>query len=189
VALTATATVKTYMGITDTSSDTLIGTIVSSVDASIKRYLGRQIESASIASETVDGNGIDDFVVLSDWPVTAVATVVLAGTTLSSSYYAFDATGRLYYKPGGSDAYGAWPLGRRNLVVTYTAGYSSVPADLAMAATKQAAQEAKLSAVQGGRLGDRSTILQDGGTAQYVVATWATGVQDVLDTYRAARCL
>jgi hypothetical protein len=176
------------MGISGSTSDAQIDLIVASVDAAIKKYLGRQIETAAITGEYYDGNGIDDFIVLSDYPVTAVASVAIDGTTLSSGSYAFDsATGRLFYKPGGS-SYGAWPAGRRNILVTFTAGYASVPGDLALAATKQCVYEAKLSNVQGGRLGDRSTIMQDGGTAQYVIAGWYPGVQEVLDAYRSPRC-
>jgi hypothetical protein len=30
--------------------------------------------------------------------------------------------------------------------------------------------------------------MQDGGTAQYVIAGWYPGVQEVLDAYRSPRC-
>lgn len=189
MALTSTATVKTYCGITGSGSDTQIGVIVDAVDAAIKRYLGRQIESAAITGETHDGDGLSDYIVLSDYPVTAVASVTLSGVALASGDYSAESlTGRLFYRPGGS-SYAPWPEGRRNIVVTYTAGYATVPADLALAATMQAAYEVKLSIVQGGRLGDRSTILQDGGTAQYVIAGWYPGLQEkYLDAHRSPRC-
>ncbi len=188
MALTTTAAVKSYEGIGGSGSDALIDTIVAAVDAAIKQFLGRQIESAAVTAEIHDGNGRDDFIVLTESPATAISSVAISGTALSVSDYELDgANGIVFYRPGGA-GYAPWPAGRRNVSVTYTAGYSIVPADLALAATKQAAYEAKLSIVHGGRLGDRSTILQDGGVAQYVVSPWVTGVLDTLERYRRPRC-
>lgn len=188
MALTTTATVKTYAGISGSGADAQIDVIVSAVDRAIKAYLGRQIESAAVTAEIHDGNGLDDFLILAEWPVTAVSAVSISGTALTASDYEIDGSdGILFYKPGGT-GFAAWPEGRRNISVTYTAGYASVPEDLALAAAKQAVYEVKLTSVLGSRLGDRSTITEDGGTAQYVIAGWITGVADVLDAYRSPRC-
>lgn len=188
MALTTTATVKTYAGISGSGSDAQIDAIVAAVDRAMKEYLGRQIESATVTAEIHDGNGQDDFLLLLEWPVTAVSAVSISGTALTVADYEIDgAKGLLFYKPGGT-GFAAWPEGRRNLSVTYTAGYASVPADLALAATKQAVYEVKLTNALGNRLGDRSTITEDGGTAQYVIAGWYPGVAEVLDAYRSPRC-
>lgn len=188
MALTTTATVKTYAGISGSGADAQIDVIVSAVDRSMKEYLGRQIESASVTAEIHDGNGLDDSLILLEWPVTSVSSVSIDGAALAASDHEIDgANGILHYKPGGT-GFAPWPKGRRNISVTYTAGYASVPADLALAATKQAVYEVKLTSALGGRLGDRSTITEDGGTAQYVIAGWYPGVAEVLDAYRGPRC-
>lgn len=68
---------------------------------------------------------------LSRRPVASVASVTLGGTAVDGGIY--EAIGRdLHYLSSGDLA--DWPAGR--IVVTYDAGYSTAPYDLALAATK-----------------------------------------------------
>jgi hypothetical protein len=77
----------------------------------------------------------------------------------------------------------SFAAGRRNVEIDYTGGYQELPADIVIAATKQVAYEHLLTG-KNGRLGERSTVLQDGGQSNYVVAAWYPGVAEIMDRYR-----
>lgn len=120
----------------------------------IERYTGRVFDSATYTDEAYDGND-SEFIVLNQYPVTALSAVKLkddAGntTTYETTDYRYEAANGRLYRLGAvrgryvTDTFGAtvnpefgvypcWPGGFQNILVTYTAGYSSMPADLQMA--------------------------------------------------------
>jgi hypothetical protein len=63
--------------------------------------------------------------VLPSWPVTAVASVVVEGVTLPASEYEWTRMGVL------KRVYGVWPLKLASVAVTFTHGYTSLPAAVA----------------------------------------------------------
>lgn len=192
MALTTRANVQSYINDPGSSLNAIIDTILAAVEARALAYLGRtRIESGTVTNEHHDGDGRTDGLLLNEWPATAVASVNWwDGTTaelvpvtdyvLDSS--AQDSAGILLYTPDGG-APSPWPSGRRNIRVTYTAGYSSVPPDLQYAMTIQIAWDLKRSGHQGGRLGERTQVIGDG-NATYMVDAWAPEVLEVLDHYR-----
>jgi hypothetical protein len=92
-------------------------------------------------TEALDGNG-DEMLLLSHRPVTAVSSVLIDDTGLSSDAYAWYPNGHLVMKgwPLLLDWPAAtWPAGHQNVSVTYKYGLASggsVPAEVALCAAQ-----------------------------------------------------
>jgi hypothetical protein len=136
--LTSRARVKTYLRLksTEADDDGLIQVLADAANVSIVSAISRNILSDTF-TETRDGTG-SSTLMLANTPITAVSslaftaprvtpTPLVAGVDYAFTQYAL----RMLF--------GVFPRGVANVLVTYTAGYASVPADLAHAATKWAA--------------------------------------------------
>lgn len=156
------ATLMTYDGAYATGNATLIDRLITEVDYAIGRHCNRidattgaQTFESAARDEKYDGCG-ESVLSLRNYPVSSIASIALVSadgtsTTLASTDYTADlSAGRLRwngstaYWPGwseqtGAPAYGyrppGWPDGFQNVRVQYTAGYSTVPADLRGVAT------------------------------------------------------
>lgn len=138
----------------------LIEQLIAEVDCAIGRHCnrmdgdtgGQTFESAP-RDEKYDGAN-DRVLSLRNWPVTAITQVGIIDangteTALASADYRADTrAGLLYWNAGGYSVAGdwwsngaapqrsGWPVGFQNLRVQYTAGYATVPPDLAGVATQ-----------------------------------------------------
>lgn len=141
----------TYSNATSDGLASTITALIPMVQAMAERYCGRVFDQASL-DERYDGNGYETIVLRSSpVSVTSVSIVDNAGnsTTVDSDAYYVDTTrGILYARGVVSDGafveYGdrpaidmapasRWPVGRRNVRVQYSGGYSTIPSDLQMA--------------------------------------------------------
>ena len=183
--LTTLAKVKDFLAETSAGLDVPIAAIITSVDARIASYTGRaRLVHGSVADEVHDGDTSRHAVLLREWPVSSIVSVVVNGEALGASGATYDPNrGTLAYTPGNAWSPSVWPSGRQNIVVTYNAGYTTVPSDLEYAATVQVAWDLKRSGHKGGRLGERSQTIGDG-TATYMVDAWAPEVLAILAPYR-----
>src|SRR4051812_31981340 len=85
---------------------------------------------------TLDGTGTDA-ILLPKLPVATAGTVTVNGTIITD--YVLDTTrGMLLRGTTGSYPRPVWPSGRQNVVVTYTHGYGTIPADVRMVALEVA---------------------------------------------------
>ena len=157
-----TAWVVKYNGSYATGNATLIDRLITEVDYAIGRHCNRidattgaqTLESAA-RDEKYDGCG-ESVLSLRNYPVSSITSIALVSadgtsTTLASTDYTADlSAGRLRWNGSsaywsgwseqtGAPAYGyrppGWPEGFQNIQVQYTAGYSTVPADLRGVAT------------------------------------------------------
>ena len=196
MALTTLADLKTYLGITDTSEDDLLNLLIADADAAILGYIGRTIESATL-TEYYSGDGTQ-MLVLQQRPVTAVTSAnvddggyagqasgafpVATAWTAGEDFFIRTVvenesnTGELVAIKGPGTftgdreprTWGEWPLGTGNIKVVYTAGYATVPSDLAgacriLAAWMRASRENGMP-VKSEKLGAYSyTLLEDTG--------------------------
>lgn len=129
--------VKTYMGKTDTNSDTALNALIANVSAAIETYCNRTFASTSY-TETRNG-GCGQKMYLANGPVTAVSSLSVNGQSVppapdAVSYgFVFDSM-MVYIRPGGG---GGGPQefykGIQNVTVQYTAGYASIPGDVNLA--------------------------------------------------------
>ena len=129
--LTDLDTVKSWLGLTTTGSDTLISSLITAVSAFIPAYLGRQILQADYV-ETYRGNG-QCVLLLRNFPITAVASVAFAGQTLATVADPVALTSGLLFDDRTLTLIGyRFPIGLP-VVVSYTAGYATTPPDVAQA--------------------------------------------------------
>jgi hypothetical protein len=129
--LTTLANLKAWLNVTSTADDALLQTLVTAASVFIESWLDRPILQG-VVTEIRDGTD-GDVLVLAVTPVTAVASLTIDGVDVppapdaTSPGYAFTTTrlsllGRRFRR------------GRGNVQVTYSAGYATVPPDLAQAA-------------------------------------------------------
>ena len=134
------AELRSAAGVSDQSQDAALTLIGEEVSLAIARACGIAQAGATIPtlrSETiVETQRLESgpqAIVLSRRPVTAVSSVVEDGETLTGSDYEFDGASGLLYRLD-SDERTCWAIGK--VVVTYIAGFSTVPPDLRRAAMK-----------------------------------------------------
>ncbi len=126
--LTTLATVKAELGITGTDDDAYLETLIEQASASIETFCGRSFASASQA-QTFRLDRWRERLMLDRTPVASVASVVLNGTTLDGAAVEVESPGAGFLlRVDGNGCSLGWPAGR--VVVTYTAGYASTPADV-----------------------------------------------------------
>ena len=77
--------------------------------------------------------------------------------------------------------------GRRSYEVDYTAGYATVPNDLATWAAMQSAHEFLKTKEGENRLSLRGEIIDEGGSGQYMIGPWVPGIVEMMMTYRDRR--
>jgi len=156
MSLTSASEYKTYAGISGSTYDSRLATLVSAAEAFVARYCGRTFESATY-THTFDGSG-NDTLQLRAWPVTSITSVTeiyIDGTTeaYDSDTYRFDSAsgvlsrvftgkGRWLGVPAseftrwGSTEYQrfgsgyVFPQGYQNIRVVYVGGYATIPDDL-----------------------------------------------------------
>jgi hypothetical protein len=132
--LTDLDTVQSWLGVTTPASDGLLSGLITAVSSFITNYLGRQILTADYV-ETYRGNG-QSLMLLRNFPITAIASVAFAGQTLTTPADPVALTSGFLFDDRILKLIGhRFPLGRP-VVVSYTAGYATAPADIAQAAVE-----------------------------------------------------
>jgi len=128
--LTTLSDVKAWLNVQTTNDDALLTRLISAASTFIQSWLNRQIASQSY-TQTLNGNASRKMV-LENWPITAVSSLTIDGVVVSQSPnsqttgYMFD--DKVVYLISRS-----FCRGLQNIVISYTAGYSSVPLDIAQA--------------------------------------------------------
>lgn len=122
------ADVKAWLGITDTNSDSLLTAMISQISAEIRTFTNRDIYPVGTYTETLSGNGRQS-IVMPQYPITAVSSLTVDGVAIparqgaTGSGYVFDDAG--IYLDGYTFARGV-----KNVSVTYSAGFATLPPDL-----------------------------------------------------------
>ena len=130
--LTTLANVKVWVNLIGGADDALLSRIITSVSNFIQSWLNRQLVSAPY-TETYDGNG-GQRLMLSNYPVTAVASVAIGNITVPASLsptqpgFTFDQYGIILR--GGY----VFASDMANVFVTYTGGYVTLPVEIEQAA-------------------------------------------------------
>lgn len=130
--------VKEYLQITVTTHDTVLDSIVASVNAFVETYLNRALEE----DERVEYfDGYEKSLILTTYPVSTAKVEVNRGTNSSENWQEVSADDYSLDKEVGaimlSYSQGA---GSRKIRVTYTGGYTEVPFDLELVATQLSAR-------------------------------------------------
>lgn len=154
MALVSTAEYNAYAG--TSGQDTLIGILIALAQGAIEAYCDRAFDSATYTAETYDGSGTDSLQ-LRQWPVTDIDSVSIreglsdaTPVVQDDSTYLVNAQSGLLRRLSGMEGWAdtsvfringvlalaaeaTWPMGRENIVVTYTAGYATIPQNLKLA--------------------------------------------------------
>lgn len=127
---------------------TLLIDMAKAACGSVAKSIGAQLDETAADELELDGTGADTLM-LPGWPVTAVTSVEVEGTALEADDYEWSRVGELTRAtvfgsggwPGASPrTFGAWPAGKRNVVVVYTHGLATIPNDIKLAALLAAAR-------------------------------------------------
>ncbi len=143
MSLVTLAKYKSYLGIAsnDTTKDTDLTDLQSSVEARVKEYLLRDIESTTYTDELYNGSGWGGLV-LRQYPVTAVSSIsVYEGIGAGNVETWTTLVEHTHYdrKIIPSESYSVllenyiFTKGIQNYKITYTAGYSTIPSDIQLA--------------------------------------------------------
>ena len=175
--LTTLANVKAWLGITSTTDDAQISRLITAYSQYIQTWLNRQIAVQSY-TELRDGSG-KDFLVFGDYPVTAVASLKVDGLSIAPSA---DGVTQPGYAFNGDEI---WLIGyrfnkgRKNVALTYSAGYATTPPELEQAVIEVIALRYK----ERERIGHQSKSLA-GETVSFYIKDYPDSVQTILKNYR-----
>lgn len=175
MALTTAAAVKAYKPITGTELDALIGALVDRASAAVETYLSRKIESQAHV-EIRDGNG-GRSMMLEQYPVTAVSAVSVDGQPIPQGGFGV-AGWRLAGRSLVLEGY-RFARGDANIQIDYTAGYSTVPADI-----EQACIETILLALERRSHIDVSSKSLAGETVSFITADLPPSARKALEPHR-----
>ncbi len=111
--------------------EAVITDLIARASAVVESYCNRTFEAETGIVETLDGNG-HEILRLAKTPVTAITTIVEDTTTLTvADDFIWYANGELVRGTGKTPL--LWTLYRQAVVVTYDAGYATIPKDLSHA--------------------------------------------------------
>lgn len=187
VALTTLVRVKDYLKKTGSDDDDFLTQLIGDVSQTFATETLRHFIAEAITEERIRGNGIDAHLVLSRRPVTAIDEVRAADGSIvdAAGYYLLSEESGILVAKDSDGAEIPWL--DQPYSIDYATGFAAIPWDLVLAADKQVAHEWHLSPRGGGRLGTRGSILDGGGSAQFLTGPWAQGVKPILDHYRDPR--
>jgi uncharacterized phiE125 gp8 family phage protein len=184
--LTTRAALKLYLGIeaSDTAQDELLDALVAYASERIESHCRRAFASEAL-TEYLDGTGASKLV-LSRRPVSALTSIhedsdraFAAATEIDSADLVLHPENGIVERMGAVFAPGA-----RTLKVVYTAGYATVPDDVALACAKLAA--AWYAHARGGADGVTRETLGDY-AATYAHGALPADVEGALAAYRDVR--
>ena len=159
--------VETFLGSDQYPSEKLPAWL-SGLSAYIRRYVDRPIETESV-QETLDGNG-ETTILVSKRPVLSVTKVTIDGGGDVSGDIEFYEEGLIYYD-------GGFTVGRKNVVVGYTAGHGgSVPNDLQLAVCLILQRMSQASRSEQAGYGEQGLTSPE---------SWPVSAREIIDSYRS----
>lgn len=178
--------VKPYLfqGQTVTTWDTVLGVIISAVSQAIRKEVGCEISAATITGEYASGNGTS-LLDLDLWPITAVTSVEdTDGYTYDegADYDFVIDEGGFHLRRLGD----VWAAGVKNYIISYTAGYATLPADIKLVCLEAIAR--KWKTVRDSGWGESSRSHPDGSVSHSNTDGELTDAQrEVLAKYKRPR--
>lgn len=148
--LTTSTAVKSYLDISASTWDTLLGNLITQCTEWIEGYCGgrRFVKPSSAVTEYYDGDRDDDgrtILFLKSYPIVSITSIsYMSGAYNAPTWNLFDAAS--YYLPDTTKNevhFAELPVGRQNIKVIYTAGYesASLPNDLVLACIQLVARQ------------------------------------------------
>jgi len=140
--LTTTAKVKSFLDITAATYDTILDTLCNSLTSWIENYCGgRRFKSTEYTQELYDGDDFKRSLKINNYPIIAWTKIEFnAGTTANPDWTEYEASDYEKYDTSGMIWFDRLEKGKRNIRITYEAGYETIPYDLELLATKLVAR-------------------------------------------------
>jgi hypothetical protein len=138
-ALITLADLKTHLGITDTANDPTLELLINAMSNRFDVETSRNLKQATYTNLLLDGNGERDLS-LPNYPVSAIAALTEDDITLTENtdYFLYSSNFDGYLRKLYD---GLWNTGSKNIKITMTAGFSSVPSDIQLVCLKQCGKE------------------------------------------------
>lgn len=145
--------INTFLGTTILPDDAQALLAIDEATAVIQNYCNQKIEQVSDDTIQLDGTGSTKLF-LPELPVVSISSVEADGVLLDPTYYALAENGVLWRK------YGVWTVGARNISITYTHGYVSIPEDVKGVCYRSASRlyQARLKAAKVDFVGDVKSV-------------------------------
>jgi uncharacterized phiE125 gp8 family phage protein len=129
------AQIKEYLEVSNGNDDALLTRLIDVCSSSIEKWCSRVFGVASYVI-TVDGTGksyvmVDPFPIISVTSVTVNEQAIPLSTGLTVGGYYFKAPYQIMLRGGRT-----FPRGSQNVVISYSAGYATLPADIVQACVK-----------------------------------------------------
>jgi len=133
--------VKNHIDLDSNDDDEILGTYINAIGDFLKNYLGRVVEETDI-EEYFDGDEITDTIFLSHYPITDLEIAYNSGTYSNPEWTEYDVDEYQVDAEKGMILVDVNYPGRRNIQVSYTAGYAAedIPSAIKLAAIKLAAK-------------------------------------------------
>jgi hypothetical protein len=167
------------------TDDALLGRLITAASGFIQNWLQRQIISGDWI-EVRDGDG-GQHLVFANFPVTAVWSLSIDGLTIPPAPlingYAGGYGAGYTFSPTELALRGfVFTRRAQNVAVTYTAGYATVPPDIAQACIELVCQRYR----ERSRIGEAAKALSSGETVRFLPKDMSDSVKTALSPYRAA---
>jgi hypothetical protein len=177
--LTDLDSVRAFLGVSGTGDDALIeDALIPAYSQAVQSWLNRTIAAASYTA-VLDGKGTRR-ILLKNYPVTAIASLSIDGIVIPAAAGPPYCRGYVFNEHAVS-LYGYWfAPGFGNVQISYTAGYTSTPADIAQATIEWIADAYKSR----DRIGQRSKSLQGSEVVSYDITPMPKRVEMMLKQYR-----
>jgi hypothetical protein len=162
------------------TDDALLARLITAASRFIESWLDREILAADWL-EIRDGNG-GQRLAFANFPVSAVLSLSIDGLTISPAPAGGGFGAGYVFTPTELALRGfVFPRRAQNVVVTYTAGYLSVPSDIGQACIELVAQRYR----ERTRIGEASKALMSGETVTFSQKDMSDDVKALLSEYRA----
>lgn len=185
--LTSLALVKAFLGITASTHDTILNQLIPGVSKAIQSAIGRDILQTTLTAEVHESRGHQRVIASREWPIITLTAVRENDVTLtvSTDYRLWQTWGvqRLSGSATGAEIATAWAHGF--VEFDYDAGFASVPSDLEMIATAEAAHAFKQSTPGGSRLGQLGQSVTGNSDAPFPLWDLLPMSRRVVQRYRA----
>jgi len=172
--------VKSWMGINTANDDGLLQTLITQISDWANGYTNRTLYTSSY-NLVCDGRG-ETRKILPNWPITAISSMVISGVTIPASPdgiqsgYVFDSS-----LPRVTLIGYTFTQGQSNVQINYTAGYSTFPNQLVLAAKQLVAARYRSRSWSG----KTSSTGPQGQSGSFFVSDEATPeVLRILDSFR-----
>jgi hypothetical protein len=176
--LCAVADVQAYLSLADTQDQDLLQTLVTNASAFVSNYANLNFPATSY-TETRNGHGGSELPFL-QYPVTGVTSLTISGRSIPAAdpttAYGF---GYLYDDQILYLRNGVFPRGPQNVVIVYSAGMDTVPAEVAQATIEIVALKYRRRLTQ-----DQNSKSINGEVVSFNNADMPNSARTALDTYK-----